>query len=148
MPKPTASQTLFPTASATQTQLVQEPTQTLTALPTESRPSTYTLQSGEYPYCIARRFNVDPGELLAFNGMLNRGTFFASMVLQIPPTGKPFPGDRMQKAHPAPYKVSRADETMYTIACQFGDVDPAAIAEANGISIDSEWFIGQQLNIP
>jgi hypothetical protein len=37
---------------------------------------------------------------------------------------------------------------MYTIACQFGDVDPAAIAEANGISIDSEWFIGQQLNIP
>lgn len=80
--------------------------------------------------------------------MLNRDTFFAGMVLQMPQTGKPFPGERMQKAHPAPYTVSRADETMYTIACQFGDVDPAAIAQANGISIDSVLYTGQQLNNP
>lgn len=70
------------------------------------------------------------------------------MVLQIPQTGKPFPGERMQKAHPAIYTVSRAGETIYTIACEFGDVRPEAIAQANGLSLDSILLIGQQLSIP
>jgi LysM repeat protein len=106
------------------------------------------LQRGEYPYCIARRFNVDPGELLALNAMSDRGTFYNGMVLQLPQTGKPFPGDRMQRVHPAVYTVSKADETMYTIACTFGDVHPEAIAQANGLSIESVLSVGQQLRIP
>jgi peptide/nickel transport system permease protein len=127
------------------------PAFTATGTPTSTpppQPVTYILQRGEYPYCIARRFNVDPGELLVLNGILNRETFFSGMVLQLPQTGKPFPGEPMQRVHPAVYTVSRADETIYTIACEFGDVHPEAIAQTNGLSIDSVLFIGQQLNIP
>ena len=29
------------------------------ATPTPGRPATYVIQDGEFPYCIARRFNVD-----------------------------------------------------------------------------------------
>ena len=32
-------------------------------------PATYTMQSGEFVYCIARRYNVDPNELLSINGL-------------------------------------------------------------------------------
>jgi len=106
------------------------------------------LQKGEYPYCIARRFNVDPTELLALNGMQNRQTFFSDMVLQIPQSGNLFPGERMQKIHPTVYAVSASNETLYTIACAFGDVQPLAIAQANNLPVDSVLYIGQQLNIP
>ncbi len=41
--------------------------------PTPGHPATYTLQSGEFPWCIARRFNVDPNELLS-SKWLNRWT--------------------------------------------------------------------------
>ncbi|HJS20048.1 MAG TPA: LysM domain-containing protein, partial [Anaerolineales bacterium] len=34
-----------------------------------SRPGTYTLQAGEFVYCIARRFNVNPDETLSLNGL-------------------------------------------------------------------------------
>jgi len=105
------------------------------------------LQRGEYPYCIARRFNVDPGELLALNRLLNQQTFYAGTVLQIPQTGNAYPGERMQQAHPTIYTVSRVDETLYTIACAFGDVDPQELAQANGLSIDSALYVGQQLNV-
>jgi len=120
----------------------------LTPIPTDARPVTYRLQRGEYPYCIARRFNVDPGELLALNGLLSSQTFYAGTVLQIPQTGNPYPGERRQKIHPAPYTVSGSSETIYTVACQFGDVDPLGIAQANNLSVDSVLYGGQQLNIP
>jgi len=120
----------------------------LTPIPTASQPATYTLQRGEYPYCIARRFNVDPSELLVLNGMSDRDTFYTGMVLQIPQTGKPFPGERMQIVHPSVYTVSRVEETIYMIACEFGDAHPEAIAEANGLPLDSVLSVGQQLNIP
>jgi hypothetical protein len=54
----------------------------------------------------------------------------------------------MQQIHPVTYTISRTDETLHTIACAFGDVDPLAIAQVNGISIDSPLYAGQQLNIP
>ena len=140
-PTLTVPLTAFPTFTATETP-------TLTPLPSATQLVTYTLQRGEYPYCIARRFNVDPGELLVLNGMLNSSTFYTGTVLQIPQTGKLFPGERMQRVHPATHTVSRSDETLYTLACEFGDVDPLAIAQANSISIDSTLYVGQQLNIP
>ena len=143
---PIPSVTVSPTLTATVTPTVTQPILTLT--PTDLQPETYTLKPGEYPYCIARRFNVDPGELLVLNGLSNRQTFYAGTVLDIPQTGNPYPGERMQKVHPATYMVSGSDETLYTIACQFGDVDPAVIAQANGLPVDSVLDAGQQLNIP
>jgi hypothetical protein len=40
------------------------------------------------------------------------------------------------------------DETFYSIACAFGDVDPSAIAAANGMAITAPLTTGKILNIP
>ena len=50
--------------------------------------------------------------------------------------------------HPTTYTVLASDETVYGVACKFGDVDPAAIAQANGISVDAALAAGQSLSIP
>jgi LysM domain len=70
------------------------------------------------------------------------------MVVQHPQTPQPLPGERRLRTHPIRYTVSTATETLYTIACQFGDLDPLSIAQANHISVDSALSIGQQLDIP
>ena len=124
------------------------PTETLTLLPGEMLAATYTLQKGEYPYCIARRFNVDANELLTLNGLANGQSFFAGTILDIPQTGSSFRGNRTLRHHPTTYVVSAAGETIYTIACAFGDLDPLLIAQDNNIAANSSLLIGQQLNIP
>lgn len=135
-----------PTATPTATLAVSGPTATL--IPSGSRPTTYTLQTGEYPYCIARRFNVDPGELLSLNGLVDSPTLYAGLVLTIPQTGNPFPDKRMWHNHPDTYTVDSASETVYGVACYYGDIDPALIAQTNGISVNASLTVGQQLRIP
>jgi hypothetical protein len=44
--------------------------------------------------------------------------------------------------------VASSSETVYSVACLFGDVDPAAIAQANNISPGAALTVGQQLSIP
>ena len=121
---------------------------TATPIPAGSKPSTYTRQKGEFPYCIARRFNVDPGELLNINGLGSNSAYYAGLSLKIPQTGNPFPGARALHTHPTTHTVSSSDETVYGVACYYGDVDPAAIASANGISVSASLSTGQQLTIP
>lgn len=120
---------------------------TLTPSP---RPTSYTLQKGEFPYCIARRYNLNPNELLSLNGLTNGQLFMPGLTLKIPQTGNPFPGDRALVPHPNPttYTVGSSSETVYSIACKYGDVDPAALAQNNGISVTSALTTGQQLKIP
>jgi LysM repeat protein len=110
------------------------------------RPSTYTLQSGEFPYCIARRFNLDPNDLLTMNGLSSGQVLQPGLQLSIPSTGS-FPGVRALNSHPATYTVA-VDDTIYKVACYFGDVDPNAIAAANGIALTTPLTTGQILNIP
>ena len=112
------------------------------------RPASYTLQSGEWPFCIARRFNVDPDELLNLNGLVDSETVYPGLTLKIPQTGNPFPGPRAWHAHPATYTVNSSDQTIFGIACYYGDIDPARIAQANGLSITSALTAGQSLSIP
>ena len=119
-----------------------------TALPAGPKPATYTLQNGEFVFCIARRFNVDPDETLALNGLFDSQTVYPGLVLKIPQSGKAFPGNRMLKTHPATYTVASANETIYGVACEFGDIDPSAIAQANGLSVGAALTSGQQLSIP
>lgn len=85
---------------------------------------------------------------LRLNGLFNSQTFYTGSILQVPQTGNPFPGERMQQIHPATYTVSRTDETLHIIACAPGDVDPLAIVQASGPSIHSALYVGQPLNIP
>jgi LysM repeat protein len=116
------------------------------ATTTPGHPSTYTLQQGEFPYCIARRFNVNPADLLAVNGLTSGQILQPGLQLTIPASGT-FPGARALRPHPAQYTVM-VDDTIYKIACYFGDVDPASIAAANGITVTTKLTTGQILNIP
>ncbi len=132
-------------------QVPQQPTATVAAVvvptATPGIPTSYTLHQGEFPFCIARRFNVDPAELLSINGLNSRSLYYAGMVLKIPQTGHTFPGNRVLRAHPTTYTVT-AGETIYSIACLFGDVDPSAIAFANNLTSPYKLTSGQVLNIP
>lgn len=110
--------------------------------------SEYILRTGEYPYCIARRYNVDPEALLRASGLTSPDIYYAGLRLIIPQNG-PFPGTRWLKTHPAPYTVASGDETIYSIACLFGDVDPNAIVTANpSITASTKLTVGQVLQIP
>lgn len=132
------------------TPVVSTPAVVGTAIPAGPKPATYTLQKGEWPYCIARRFNVNPDELLNLSGlsvaqsnMLNPG-----QVLTIPQGSGVFPADRALHTHPTTYNVPGADTTLYAVACYFGDLSPEQIAAYNGLSVGSALTTGQTLNIP
>lgn len=120
---------------------------TTTPVPAGVRPPSYTLQNGEFPYCIARRFNVDPDALLRASGLTSPDLYYPGLTLTIPQSGA-FPGSRMLASHPTTYTVASGDETVFSVACKFGDVDPAAIASANGISASAKLTAGQALKIP
>jgi LysM repeat protein len=97
------------------------------------RPSYYTLQPGEFPYCIARRFNIDPGELLSLNRLSSWAVYDAGLTLTIPQTGHIFPSTRALLRHPASYVVPEQQMSVYKIACLFGDVDPLEIVRVNNL---------------
>lgn len=113
-------------------------------------PGTYTLQLGEFPYCIARRFNLNPDTLLAANPAVQGIPDYsipAGTVLTIPQNPGTFPGTRALVSHPATYTVL-AGETIYGIACKFGDVDPLSIAAKNNLVAPYKLTAGAQIAIP
>lgn len=116
-----------------------------TSVPVGVRPTEYLLKPGEFPYCIARRFDVDPAELLRINGLSSGEIFYANRTLRIPQSGS-FPGNRALQPHTPTYTV-KPGETIYSIACKFGDVDPGAIVQANNLT-STTVTSGQTLNIP
>ena len=122
----------------------------LTPLPPGVRPATYTLQKDEFPFCIARRFNVDPANLLSASGLTSPDVYYQGLQLTIPQSGSwPDPSTRALRNHPDTYTVTgNSDNSVYGVACKYGDVDPAAIAQNNGISVSAALTIGQQLKIP
>ena len=115
--------------------------------PTPGLPKTYTLQKGEHPYCIARRFNIDPNEMLRLSGLSGGNSFPTGTELKIPQSGNKFPGNRALKSHPTTYTVVSGD-TIYSIACLFGDVSPEEIAYANNLKSPYKLSPGDKLNIP
>ena len=116
--------------------------------PTEGKPpATYTLQKGEFPFCIARRFNVNQTELLSVNGLSLNSQVQPGTTLKIPQTGNPFVTDRSLIKHPAQYTVAAGD-TFYSIACKFGDVGPDMIAMANNKSVSDSLSAGEKIQIP
>ena len=120
---------------------------TSTSAPVGSRPTTYTLKKGEFPYCIARRYNVDPEALLRSSGLSSGVLYPPGTVLTLPQSGT-FPEERMLRNHPTTYTVTSSDETVYSVACLFGDIEPSTIAQHNNISVDAALTVGQTLNIP
>ncbi|MEA3440623.1 MAG: LysM peptidoglycan-binding domain-containing protein [Chloroflexota bacterium] len=139
-----------PTAAPTATpEPTKEPEPTARTVPTVTPglPATHTVKSGEHVYCLSRRYNVNPNEMLTINGLASGTILRAGMKLTIPKTGNPFPGNRALKSHPTTYMVKQ-NETIYTIACDYGDVEPWAIAYANGLSEPYKLKAGQKIYIP
>jgi LysM repeat protein len=138
----------------TSTLAIGQPAATSGALPTSApvgfRPATYELRRGEFPYCIARRYDLNPQELLTRNGLTSAEAYnlATGTVLTIPQSGS-FPGTRALRAHTigTTYTVASSTETVYSVACLFGDVDPARIMEVNNLS-GATLTVGQQLTIP
>ncbi|HUG33156.1 MAG TPA: LysM peptidoglycan-binding domain-containing protein [Anaerolineales bacterium] len=142
-----------PTVTLTSTLALPPGGITSTPAPSGPRPPTYTLQRDEFPFCIARRLNVDPSDLLQASNLSSPDIYYAGLVLTIPQNSV-WPvedlGQRALRTHPAPYSVSgNADTTVHGVACKFGDVTPESIVGANsGLSLGSTLTVGQSLNIP
>lgn len=139
------------TPEATEGDQAAEPTEASTSVPAtpvdETAPSSYTLREGEHPYCIARRFDVDPTQLLSVNGLDRSSLISPGLTLSIPQGTGGFPPPRALQSHPTTYTVG-SGETIYSIACEFGDVSPMAIAQANGLSEPYNLTAGSVLEIP
>lgn len=148
-PAPTAAAGQATSAPATTAPQAAAPAKTPIAYPTATpgKPSSWTLKAGEHPYCIARRFDINPVDLLDASGLSAGGSYSAGTVLKIPSSGREFPGDRSLKNHPDTYTVG-AKDTIFSIACEYGDADPYAIAAANGLSAPYKLTNGQDLYIP
>lgn len=118
--------------------------------PDMHRPDTYSLNKGEWPFCIARRYNLNPIDLLSASGLSLESKPDVGFVLKIPQTGE-WPenrfGHRYIRIHPADHTVV-AGETLNTIACLYGDVDPSQIVEANNLSEPYKISAGMTLHIP
>lgn len=118
-------------------------------IPTLTRPTTYTLQKGEWPICIARRYDLNLSSFFALNGLNMNSRPQVGTVLKIPSSGNwdtSAHGARALRAH-TDYTVKSGD-TVYTIACYFGDVSPEGILAANGLSSPSDIKVGMKLKIP
>lgn len=111
-------------------------------------PSSYTLHEGEFIYCLARRFDIHPDDLLNYNGLTRGAILYPGQTVEIPSQARAYPGQRSLQSHPTSYTVQESNATPYSIACLFGDVDPRAIAEVNDIGVDQRLRVGQTIQIP
>ena len=134
-------------AAASTNTPVPEPTSTMVPISAYEVPASYTLHTGEFPYCLARRFNINQDSLLALNNLSINAQLPAGYTLKIPQSAGPFFGQRALRSHPVSYTVL-ANDTFYSIACLFGDVDPRAIAVANGMDVSASLSAGKVIQIP
>ena len=102
---------------------------------TASLPSSYILQRGEFPYCIARRLDLDPAELLTMNSLQAQRVFFTGSVLQIPQTGRRFPGVSNLLTHTAADLVSSSTETLNSVIWVRQGKDTLALGNVTGAMV-------------
>jgi LysM repeat protein len=142
------------TSQAQAVKATAKPTKTakpkvVVVIPTPERPATYALKPGEWPICIARRFNLNISDLFNENGLTMNSKPITGAVLRIPQNDSwntAF-GSRAWHAHTSQFTVQSGD-TIYTIACYFGDVDPNGIIAANDLKSPYSLSPGQVIDIP
>lgn len=117
--------------------------------PVVARPATYSLQQGEWPLCIARRYGLDIDTFFQLNGFNMNSKPSAGTSVKLPASGgwnNSFGSPSLQK-HPVNYTVVAGD-TLYKIACRYGDVTPEAILAVNSLTSASAIKAGMTLQIP
>lgn len=134
----------------TPTGATQASTVPVAATPTPGFPDTYTIYEGETVYCLGRRFNIAPNDILVLNGLGANDNVYPGDVLKIPKNGDPFPGNRALHPHTANmvFTVQAPNDTIYKIGCYFGDVDPNRIIAANNLKEPYTLTSGQKIIIP
>lgn len=115
--------------------------------------SEWILRTGEFPYCIARRYNVNPTDLIKASGLTSPDIYYEGQKMIIPdPQIYPWPsslGPRILGIRPGTYTVTgNSDTTIYGVACKYGEINPSLIAQNNNLSVDATLTVGQTLNIP
>lgn len=159
-PEPSATATTAPTLTATATQ-TPIPTATFTATPTPAPTLdalSYTVQSGDTPSGIAKRFSVTVDELLAANDLspADATRIRAGTVLVIPsggalpPTALPTtPPTATPTLAPAVSYTLRSGDTVIGIATRFGITVDNLLA-ANGLTAQDAptLQVGSVLIIP
>ena len=139
---------------------------TPTPLPTATKPydpninmygttnglTTYTLQEGDSLVCLGRRFDISVTQLLAQNGIESPDEKGVGDTVIIPRSPKPWNlvdgyGRRMLVLHPAAYRIQSGD-TLFSIACAYGDVLPEDLAVQNHLVLGEPLTAGTTINIP
>ncbi len=110
-------------------------------------PDSYTLHKGEFVFCLARRFNILPADIMTLNGYESGDILYPGEIVQIPSNSRAYSGERALQYHPTTYSVIPGD-TIYSISCLFGNVDPRAIAATNDLDVDQALTSGTVLQIP
>jgi len=110
-------------------------------------PDSYTLHQGEFVFCLGRRFNILPEDIMTYNGIKSGTILYPGETIDIPGNSRAYIGDRALQYHPDSYTVVYGD-TLYSIACLYGDVDPRAIATANNLEVGDTLTPGTVLQIP
>ena len=124
-----------------------EPTEAKEAFTKPETPETYVLKKGEFPYCIARRYNLNVASLLQANGLGPNSIVGPGTRLTLPQSGSWDSGSRTLRAHPDTYTV-RSGDTVYSIACLYGDVYPEEILYVNNLDESDSLEAGSTIQIP
>ncbi|MBQ6503839.1 MAG: LysM peptidoglycan-binding domain-containing protein [Flexilinea sp.] len=139
---------------------------TETPLPTATKPydpnitmygttngqTTYTLQQGDDLVCLGRRFNISVPQLLSQNGIETPEEMGVGDTVLLPRSPEPWSmidgyGRRILVLHPASYTIQSGD-TLFSIACSYGDVRPEDIAVKNQLVLGESLPVGLTISIP
>jgi LysM repeat protein len=123
-----------------------------TAVPTSSGGGQgyfeYTVQSGEWVYSIARKFGVDPQDIIDLNNLVDPYTLYPGDVIKIPSGGDvPVPPAGQGSSGSGTTYTVQLGDYVGSIAAKFG-VTSDAIITANNLTYPYTLYAGQVLTIP
>lgn len=141
---PTATSTPPPTASApTQTPVVVVNSPT----PGAAQTQTYVVQPGEWVYSIARKFSIDPDDIIAINNLQYPYDLEVGQELIIPESGSSSRDPNSTPVTGGTEYIVKAGDSVYSIAQAHG-VDYQSIIDANDLVFPYSIYPGDKIIIP
>ena len=114
--------------------------------------TTYTMQQGDFLICLGRRFNVSLNQLMAQNGISTPDELGVGDTVLLPRNPSPWSlmdgyGNQRLIMHPTTY-ITQEGDTLFSIACSYGDVLPEDIAVQNRLVLGEPLPVGLNILIP